>query len=94
VPYTISLNNGSNSTSFAARKMNVNTNFLNYNLYLNTGRTSVWGDGTAGTATVADSMNMLLGSGIKLYPIYGGIPIGQNVPAGVYTDTITVTVTY
>jgi spore coat protein U-like protein len=66
---------------------------LNYNLYLDSAYTQIWGDGTGGTVTKSDNIGGLLGSSIS-YTVYGRLPGGQNVPAGVYSDTVFVTVIY
>lgn len=85
--YTISLSAGSGT--FAARVMKNGTQQLNYNLFTDAQRLTVWGDGTAGTSTV--SATATGGS----YTVYGMIPaLQKTVGAGSYSDTITVTVTY
>lgn len=62
---------------------------LNYSLFQESGRTTVWGN-TVNTDTVADT-----GTGVDIvYTVYGRIPAGQVVNTGVYTDTVTVTVTF
>ncbi len=68
---------------------------LNYNLYSNSGRTTVWGDGTGGSVTVTLSGGSVSG-GVRNFSrtIYGRIPRLQNVGAGSYSDTITLTVTF
>jgi spore coat protein U domain-containing protein, fimbrial subunit CupE1/2/3/6 len=92
-PYTTSLDVGTAAgSSFTTRTIASGTNILNYNLYRDSARTQVWGDGTGSTFTVAGT-----GSGI-LTPIaltvYGQVPTAQDKPPGTYTSTITVTVTY
>jgi spore coat protein U-like protein len=71
--------------------MTAGANLLNYNIYTTTGRTTVWGDGTAGTATLAGT-----GTGAaQAVTVYGRVNSGQtSVPAGSYADTVAVTVTY
>lgn len=93
VSYVISLNAG-NSGSFTTRFMNLTGNHLNYNLFTQAGHTTIWGNGTAGTSTVSDSYTAIGLSETRNYTVYGLLPALQAVPAGVYTDTITVTVTY
>ena len=89
-PYNIGLNVGTGAgATVASRKMTSGGNTVNYTLYSNAGRTTVWGN-TVGTDTVAATGN---GSG-QNYTVYGRVP-PQAAPApGTYTDTITVTVTY
>ena len=65
---------------------------LNYNLYLDTARTIIWGDGTAGTQTyfIKNPPN----NQDVAVPVYGRIPTGQSVSKGTYTSTITVTLNF
>ena len=93
VLYEIRLSAGANG-SYAARQMGRGANRLGYNLYLDPLHAAVWGDGTAGTATVSDSYLLGLVTTVRDYPLYARAPAGQNTPAGVYTDMITVTVAY
>ena len=77
--------------SFAARRMSDGSNLLSYNIYTDSGRTTVWGDGTGSTATIGNT-----GSGsAQAVTIYGRVASGQtSVPPGDYDDTVSVTVTY
>jgi spore coat protein U-like protein len=94
VSYTISLSTGG-SASYSPRAMASGAHTLNYNLYTNTARTTVWGNGTSGTSTVSDSYSLVsFGSVSRDYPVYGRIPALQNAFTGSYTDTITVTLNY
>jgi spore coat protein U-like protein len=78
--------------SLASRKMANGANLLNYVLYTDSARTSVWGDGVGGTTTLFSGV----GSGAEqANTIYASVPTGQtSLPAGSYADTVTVTVTY
>jgi spore coat protein U-like protein len=67
--------------------MNRSGERLNYDLYFNSTRTQIWGDGTAGT--VVWSTGFL--SGTRSHTVYGRIPALQNVTIGAYTDTVIVT---
>ncbi|MBV9522699.1 MAG: spore coat protein U domain-containing protein [Alphaproteobacteria bacterium] len=81
-----------NSGSFAARNLTQGAAVLTYNLFTSAGGTTVWGDGTGGSSTVAlgPSPNLTL-----TLPVNGTIiPAKQPIPAGTYTDKITVTVTF
>ncbi|WP_167737579.1 Csu type fimbrial protein [Sphingomonas parva] len=73
------------------RRMTAGSNQLSYNLYTDSGRSSVWGDGTGSTATVANT-----GTGLAQdFTVYGRVAAGQtSVPAGSYSDTVAVTITY
>jgi len=63
-------------------------NKLFYNLFVDSTRTGIWGDGTGGTSVVSTT-----DSG-RAFPVYGRIEPRQNVAVGDYTDLVTVTVTY
>lgn len=93
VSYTISLSAGSSGVH-ASRTMFSGGSVLGYNLYTNSARTTVWGNGTGGTSTVSDGYVLGLLTTTRNYPVYGRIPAGQNVSAGLYADTITVQVDY
>jgi spore coat protein U-like protein len=67
---------------------------LNYNLYRDAGRSLVWGQ-TIGGNTVAQ--NISLGnntSGALSFTIFGRITALQDVRAGTYNDSLTMTVTF
>ncbi|MFG6429200.1 spore coat U domain-containing protein [Roseateles sp. LYH14W] len=92
-PYTVALNAGTNAggaSNFGARTMKSGSNTLGYQLYLDAGRSSVWGDGTASSSTSPGT-----GTGsTQTLTIYGRLPSLANVIPGSYTDTVTVTVSY
>jgi spore coat protein U-like protein len=90
--FTVSLSTGG-SGNYAARNLHNGASNLLYNLYTNTTRAQVWGNGTGGSVSVSQTFSGLLAIDRSL-TIYGRIPAGQNVPAGTYSDTILVTVTY
>ncbi len=92
-PYTVALNAGTNAggaSNFSARTMKSGTRTLGYQLYLDTARSTVWGDGTASSSTSAGTGT---GSSQSL-TIYGRLPSLANVVPGAYTDTVTVTISY
>ncbi len=71
--------------------MTSGANLLNYALYTNSGRTTLWGDGAADGAAFSGT-----GDGTaQASTIYGRVPSGQtSVPIGSYADTVAVTLTY
>ena len=92
-PYTIALDAGQNGGgSVTSRRMKggaSNTDFVNYSLFTNTGRTTNWGT-TTGTDTVAGT-----GSGAsQTLTVYGRVPAQTINSPGGYTDNVTITVTY
>lgn len=93
VSYDIRLSTGS-SSSYFPRLMYSGTEVLEYNLYTDSARTMIWGDGSTGNSYVSDGYLLGLLTVSRDYPVYGRLPAGQNVPAGVYSDVIVVTVDY
>lgn len=88
-PYTIGLNQGVNGGSVTTRQMAGSGGLINYSLFRDAGRTQNWGT-TVGSDTVAGVGN----GAAQNYTVYGRVP-PQTTPApALYTDTITVTVTY
>lgn len=89
-----SLNRGLTGT-FAARRMTFLLNRLNYNLYSDISRTTIWGDGTSGTVTVTLTGGVV-NAGVRRFnrTIYGRIPARQVVPFGLYADLVIVTLTF
>lgn len=63
---------------------------LNYNLYTSVAHTSIFGDGTNGTRAVSQRFK----NNTKRVTVYGQIPAMENIAAGNYSDTITVSVTF
>ena len=71
--------------------MTSGSNLLSYNLYTDSARTSVWGDGTGSTNTIGGTGT----GGSQAVTVYGRVSLGQTgVPAGSYADTVAVTITY
>jgi spore coat protein U-like protein len=89
-PYDIGLDAGTGSgASVATRKLTNGGATVNYTLYSDSGRSTVWGN-TVSTDTVAGTGN----GSAQNYTVYGRIPTQASPAPGTYTDTITVTVTY
>ena len=88
--YNIGLNEGTSpGATVNQRKMVSGTQSLNYQLYSDAARSSIWGN-TTGTDTVTG-----VGTGIAQdHTVFGAVPAAQIVPAGDYQDTITVRVYY
>lgn len=88
---TISLSRGSGS-SYDPRQMSKGTERLDYNLFTNAARTTVWGDGTSGTSayTIANPAN---NRNVNL-TVYGRVPAGQDVSAGIFSDTVTAVINF
>jgi spore coat protein U-like protein len=89
--FTVALSTGG-SNSFTTRTMTNGSSTLNYNLYVDSNRMMIWGDGTGGTST--QSFGGLLSLGSINFTAYGRVPKGQYPAPGSFSDTITVTVIY
>ena len=91
-PYTVALSAGANAggaTNFTSRAIKNGTSTLGYQLYTDSARTTVWGNGTS-SSTVPGT-----GSGSnQSLSIYGRLPSLTGAIPGSYTDTVTVTITY
>ncbi len=84
--YTVALDNGLYASGSQRRMKDAGTDYLNYNLYSDAGRTTAWDS----TNTVSDT-----GDGAaQSHPVYGRLPAGQTLFVGSYADTVTVTVTF
>lgn len=90
VGYTVLLSAGS-AGSYSPRGLSGGGYTLFYNLYADALRTVVWGDGSGGTTTVSGAFAL---PGAIDHTVYGRVPARQNVGAGAYTDTITVTINF
>ena len=90
--YDVALDNGLYSSSGVRRMRNLaNSAYISYNIYSDASRTAAWGS-TSGNNTVAGTTDI---TGIKLLTAYGRIPSSAtSVAAGVYDDTVTVSVTF
>jgi spore coat protein U-like protein len=90
--YTLALNKGTTSGASLSNRLMAGSGSatVQYQLYTNSGHSTVWGDGTSGTSTSGGT-----GTGsAQNYTVYGQVP-AQTTPApNTYSDTITVTITY
>lgn len=88
-PYRISLGAGIHGVDADNRKMETGGgDQLTYQLYEDSNRTDVWADESADPASTAT------GSAVN-HTVYGRIPSGQgSVPAGSYSDTVVITLSY
>ena len=91
MPPVIKLGAGS-AGSFSPRAMRSGQWSLAYNLFLDASRTTIWGDGNAGThfyqvGAPADGQTYTV-------TVFGGMPARQNVGVGAYSDSILVTIDF
>lgn len=86
----VTLSNGA-SSSFSPRTMLRGSEALSYNLYRDAARASIWGDGTGGTSTYTNANPPNSPFNVT---IYGRVPAGQDVSAGVYSDTVSAVINF
>lgn len=89
---SIGLSNGLNSANAplgSTRAMRFNADYLGYDFYKENTYTTLVTDIGAGMVTFISP-----GNAPNPVTVYGKIPGGQDVPAGVYQDTVVVTVNY
>jgi len=73
------------------------TNRLQYNLYTTAVHTTVWGDGTQSSGTVSAVGRGLMSGAAITRTVYGQLPdspANVDLAPGLYTDIVTVTVSY
>jgi len=91
--YDIGLDVGSNNANVTSTTRAMDdgaSSYLDYELYLDSDRTTV-----LGTTVATDTRsNASATAGANTETVYGQIPGGQYVPAASYSDTINVTITY
>lgn len=90
---TVAIGASTNSGGFSPRRMKHSTfiDTLDYNVYTDVATPQVWGDNTSGTAI--RSFTNIKNNNPPII-VYGRISPLQNVPAGNYSEQLTVTVTY
>jgi spore coat protein U-like protein len=77
------------SNNFDARIMTSGANQINYNLYTNSARTLIWGDGNGASKSISVSDSVL-----TTLNIFGQIPANQDASVGQYSDSIIVTIDF
>ncbi|VVD34393.1 Putative secreted protein [Paraburkholderia dioscoreae] len=93
VTYTIGASTGSGA--YLARKLVSGSQTLNYNVYVDNTRTTIWGDGSSGTSLLSGNVVATSGGAAQASTVYGRISSGQaTASVGSYSDILTVTVTY
>jgi len=96
IPLQVDISTGI-SGNYAARTLVSGANTLSYNLYKDSARSTVFGNGTNGTGDASSSIQLTaLGTATPVtVSIYGRV-FGAQVTAvpGSYADTISVTLTY
>lgn len=88
-PYRVLLDNGLTGTGPTDRRMTLAGNDVTYGLYRDGGRTLPWGNNSG--------INSLAGTGsgtAQTIDVHGRVPAQPLPPAGIYSDTIVMTVEY
>lgn len=86
---TIGLGLGANASA-SVRRLASGANYLTYEIYQETGRTTVWGTTGAALLSVAAAPSFEARS----FSVFGRVAAAQDVPAGSYTDTVVATVNF
>jgi spore coat protein U-like protein len=95
-PFTVAMDAGG-SGNLLERLMTQGSSSLEYNLYTTAARTTLWGNGSAGSAVVSGTGRGLAGNEAITETVYGELPdnaANQLLASGTYSDTIRVTVSY
>ena len=91
--YSIAFNVGTGGGTYATRTLANGTNTLNFNVYSDASRTTIWGDGTGGSAVVTGtSTGGNVANPLTVYSRVFGPQTGK--PEGTYSSTITATATF
>jgi spore coat protein U-like protein len=87
---TIGLGLGSNPTGAVRRMKDAGTNYINYELYTDAGRSTVWTTSGAGLLATGAAPS----KAARNFTVYGRVASNQDVPAGSYNDTVVATVNF
>ena len=87
---TIGLGAGSNASGGLRRMTNGASAYLTYELYQETGRTTVWTNTGAGLLSPVAAPS----KAARSFTVHGRVPSNQDVPAGSYSDTVVATVNF
>lgn len=90
---TISIGQSTNSGGFDPRAMKLATGseLILYNLYIDSNRSNIWGDGSGNTMTVQGRVKK---NRPFINTVYSRVPPLQDVKAGPYNETLTVTIVW
>jgi len=100
VNYKVTVSNGMNGATPAARQMAAGAGRLGYNVFTDPARSQVWGTGSGGTVVASGAMTVGPGVGngrgtqTVTHTVYGRIPQLQDAVPGTYSDTLLVTLTF
>jgi len=89
----LTLSRGSSGVYVPSRTMLSGANIANYNVYVDAGGTTIWGDTTGGSVSY-DVYNSLPSDKDFTDTMYGIAPAGQDLAVGAYTDILFATLGY
>ena len=87
---SIALGTGSSASGGTRRLSDGTGNFLTYDLYQDSGRSTPWAASGSGILTAGAATSMVA----RDFTVYGRIGGNQDVPAGSYADTVLATVNF
>jgi len=87
---TVGLGLGANVSGTTRRLSDGSTNYLTYELYQDSGRTTVWGNSGAALLSPVAAPS----KAARNFSVYGRVVSNQDVAAGSYTDTVVATVNF
>jgi len=87
---TIGLGLGSNAAASVRRMTDGSSNYLTYELYQDSGRSTVWGNSGAGLLSPVAAPS----KAARNFTVYGRVASNQDVPAGTFNDTVVATVNF
>lgn len=97
-PYSIGMDNGANFSGSRRMRLGATANYLSYGLYIDSGYSNAWTTTTQAGSCSGGANSCVLGTGngaAQSVTIYGRVPsTGTAPPTGLYTDTVTMTITY
>jgi spore coat protein U-like protein len=87
---TVGLGLGANASGSTRRMTDGSTNYLSYELYSDSGRTTVWGNSGGALYNPGAAPSKVA----RNFTVYGRVTSNQDVPAGSYNDTVVATVNF
>jgi spore coat protein U-like protein len=87
---TVGLGLGNNVNGSTRRLKDSGTNYLTYELYRDSGRTTVWGNSGSGLLAPGAAPSKTA----RTFTVYGRVASNQDIPAGSYADTVVATVNF
>jgi spore coat protein U-like protein len=87
---TIGINLGNSASGSTRRLTDGSGNYLTYEAYQDSGRSTVWGNSGTDLLTPSAAPS----KAARSFTVYGRVSSNQDVPAGTYGDTLTATVNF